>query len=274
MRRALLAFVLVLSLVTAGCNAFTSSEPNPAPKTTTELSGQLVPGLSASGFTDREKLTAAHDEILREDSYTARYRVTERASNGSVLGYFRTRYRSGTNRDHFTYHTVQNGTLLDVNSSKYVASVWSNGSLSLLAQTVDETTNYRRIGNTAAREGRTTNRDRLYVLTSVLNVTRIERTNDSGTPMYRVVANDLVHPSLLTNFDTVHNASLVAVIDTWGVVHHYRFEVSGTNDGKAVYRTETFDVSDVGATEIRRPPWYAAAMNATSRRGNSTARSS
>ncbi|MGA9401065.1 hypothetical protein [Haladaptatus sp.] len=65
-----------------------------------------------------------------------------------------------------------------------------------------------------------------------------------------------------------------AVIDMWGVVHHYRFEVSGTNDGDAVYRTETFDVADIDTTRIRRPPWYAAAVNATSRRGNSTARSS
>ncbi|WP_458187705.1 hypothetical protein [Haladaptatus sp. NG-WS-4] len=84
----------------------------------------------------------------------------------------------------------------------------------------------------------------------------------------RVAANDLGYPASLTSsggFDSVENASLLAVIDTWGLVHRYRFEATGTIDGEQVHRTETFEVMNAGATIISHPPWYSAAMENTSK---------
>ncbi len=61
--------------------------------------------------------------------------------------------------------------------------------------------------------------------------------------------------------------SLVAVINTWGVVHHYRFEATEPKNGETTHRTETLEITDIGTARIRRLPWYA--MNAMSRRNRS-----
>jgi hypothetical protein len=271
MRRALLAAVFAVVLVTAGCNSLVSPEPSPTPETTAKLSGQLAPGLTASGFTDRAKLTEAHGRILREKSYTFQYRVTETASNGSVLGHVQITHEVGSNSTHFTYDIVQNGSLSPIQTS-YGLSAWANGTTTLFARTRNENTSYQLTHDpdSLGYVRRTTSSERLYNRFVALNVTDIERIDRPGTPTYRVVMNDVRHPSLFPNFDTVENASLIATIDTWGVVHQYRLVASGTKGGKTVQRTETFEVTHVGETTIRRPSWYSAAMNATSRRRNIT----
>lgn len=154
-------------------------------------------------------------------------------------------------------------------------AVWSNGNLSLVATTVDGRTNYGRRrgggGFLVDGVGSATNHDRLYVLFTVMNVTRVERIKSAklGTPTYRVVANDLSNPVALTSndgFDSVENVSLVAVVDTWGLVHRYRFEVTDVRNGKRIRRTETFEVTNVGETQVTRPPWFEEAMKNTSKR--------
>ena len=272
MRRALLAAALAVVLVTAGCNSLVSPDPSPAPETTTGLSGRLAPGLSANGFTDRAKLTEAHGKVLREKSYTFRYRVTETAGNGSVLGHVRLTHEVGSNGTRFTYDIVQNGSLSPLQSSSYGFSAWANGTTTLFARTRNEQTSYQLTHDpdSLGYVRRTTSSERLYNRFVALNVTHIERTDRPGTPRYRVVMNDVRHPSLFPNFDTVENASLVATIDTWGVVHRYRLVATGTKGGETVQRTETFEITNVGETTIRRPSWYSAAMNATSRRRNVT----
>ncbi len=272
MRRALLAAVFAVVLVTAGCNSLVAPDPSPAPETTTTLSGRLAPGLSANGFTDRVKLTEAHGKILREKSYTFRYRVTETASNGSVLGHVQISHEVGSNSTHFTYDIVQNGSLSPLQTSSYELSAWANGTTTLFARTRNEHTSYQLTHDpdSLGYVRRTTNSERLYNRFVALNVTDIERIDRPGTPTYRVVMNDVRHPSLFPNFDTVENASLIATIDTWGVVHHYRLVATGTKGGETIQRTETFEVTNVGETTIRRPSWHSAAMNATSRRRNIT----
>ncbi|MFH5797107.1 hypothetical protein [Haladaptatus sp. CMAA 1911] len=271
MRRALLAAPLVVVLVTAGCNSLVAPDPYPAPEMTTELSGRLAPGLTANGFTDRAKLTEAHGKVLREKSYTFRYRVTETAGNGSVLGHVQITHEVGSNGTRFTYDIVKNGSLSPIQAS-YRLSAWTNGTTTLFANTGNEHTSYRLTHDpdSLGYVRRTTSSERLYNRFVALNVTEIERIDRPGTPTYRVVMNDVRHPPLFPNFDTVENASLVATIDTWGVVHRYRLVATGTKDGETVQRTETFEITNVGATTIRRPSWYSAAMNATSRRRNVT----
>ncbi|WP_458207633.1 DUF7537 family lipoprotein [Haladaptatus sp. NG-SE-30] len=274
MRPALLAVVLALCVVTAGCSSlFDSDDPPPNPETTT-LSGELTPGLSAEGFTDRSELTNAHIRIFLEESFTIRRRVVERANDGTVRGRLESTTRIGSNHSHYFIRSTRNGSLAP-KRDHYEFAAWSNGRLSLMARTIDHRTYYWRsrnpdellIGGAEA----TTNHDRLYVLFTAMNVTHVDRieTNDTDTPTYRVVANDLVYPVSLTNsggFDSVENVSLVAVIDTWGMVHRYRFEVTVTIDGETVHRMETFEVTNAGVTTISRPLWYSAAMENTSKR--------
>jgi hypothetical protein len=234
MRRALLAFVLVLSVVTAGCNSFFDGVgPTPAPETT-HLSGELAPGLSAEGVTDRGELTEAHARILLEKSFTVRSRLVERAADGSVLGRRKSATRVESNHSHYSIYSASNGSMVDgfyrspgngsaAGEREAEFAVWSNGSLSLVATTVDGRTNYgrRRGGSGFLVDGveSATNHDRLYVLFTAMNVTRVERieTAESGTPTYKVVANDLSNPVAIASndgFDSVENASLVAVVDT------------------------------------------------------------
>jgi hypothetical protein len=272
MRRAPLVAVFAVVLVTAGCNSLVALEPSPTPETTAELSGQLAPRLTASGFIDRAKLTEAHGKILREKSYSFRYRVTEMASNGSVLGHVRISHEVGSNSTHFTYDIVQNGSLSPLQTSSYELSAWTNGTTTLFARTRNETTSYQLTHDpdSLGYIRRTTSSERLYNRFEALNVTDIERIDRPGTPTYRVVMNDVRHPSLFPTFDTIENASLIATIDTWGVIHHYRLVASGTKGGETAQRTETFEVTHVGETTIRRPSWYSAAMNATARQKNVT----
>ncbi|WP_423746177.1 hypothetical protein V5735_18155 (plasmid) [Haladaptatus sp. SPP-AMP-3] len=267
MRRALLAAVFAVLLVTAGCNSLVSPDPSPAPETTTTLSGRLAPGLTANGFTDRAKLTEAHGKILREKSYTFRHRVTETDSNGNVLGHVQISHEVGSNSTRFTYDIVQNGSLspLQTPSSSYELSAWANGTTTLFARTRNEHTSYQLTHDpdSLGYVRRTTNSERLYNRFVALNVTDIKRIDRPGTPAYRVVMNDVRYPSLFPNFDTVENASLIATIDTWGVVRRYRLVATGRKDGETNQLTETFEVTNIGETTIRRPPWYSTAMNAT-----------
>ncbi len=275
-RRPLLAIALVLCLVTAGCSSFFGiEEPNLEPKTTT-LSGELAPGLSATGFTDRGELTRAHARILQDESYTFHKRIVERNRNGSVRGRLVQTTRLKENSSRAVHRAVRNGSLVPGEGDDLLLRTWSNTTMTVFAQTRSGNTSYNLSQNerALARAQGPTNRDRLYALFTAMNVTHVERveTKPSGTPTYRVVADDLVHPVTLTgvnDFDSVENASLVAVIDTWGLIHRYRFEATGTVDGERVHRTESVEITNIGETSVERPSWVSGALEAT-RQDNST----
>ncbi|WP_458189746.1 hypothetical protein [Haladaptatus sp. NG-WS-4] len=193
MRPALLAVVLALCVVTVGCSSLFDSDDPATDHETTTLSGELAPGLSAEGFTDRSELTNAHIRILLEESFTIWRRVVERASDGTVRGRLESTSRIGSNHSHYFIRSTRNGSMAPKRDHDEFAA-WSNGELSLMARTTDGRTYYGRSRNPDAYliggAEATTNHDRLYVLFTAMNVTRVEKIElrDTGTPTYRVAS--------------------------------------------------------------------------------------
>ncbi|WP_049972090.1 hypothetical protein [Haladaptatus cibarius] len=58
----------------------------------------------------------------------------------------------------------------------------------------------------------------------------------------------------------MENASLVFVVDTWGLIHWYEFEATGIADDRPARITESMRISDIGRTTVSRPSWYGQAM--------------
>ncbi|WP_435157077.1 hypothetical protein [Haladaptatus sp. DFWS20] len=134
----------------------------------------------------------------------------------------------------------------------------------------DDGTWYEQVAESDSRSSRNgadfqprKNHDRLYSLLLAFNVTNIEQIdNSSEPPLYRVTASELTNSDGFSqySFESVENASLVFVVDTWGLIHRYRFEATGTSRGESARVTESVQVSNVGNTTVSRPSWYRTAL--------------
>lgn len=276
MRRPVLALLLALVVATAGCNSLVSDGPSPdATRTTEPLSGNLAPGLSASGVTDAWALAANHSRILQEDSFTSRGKYVARYRNGTVLRYLKSTYRVGKRSDHYRSVSRFGGqrSMFFDNATGRVER-WSNGNQTLGLVATHGTTRYTRYDEPRPRVFGTS-QERLFTLFSSMNATRVERatTNASGPPRYRVTASRVARPATLASttgmraFDTVRNATLVAVVDSWGIVHSYRLEFVGVRGNETLRVVETRRYSAIGTTTASRPPWYGEAVESTTREG-------
>ncbi|GAA0231383.1 hypothetical protein ACFFQF_25685 [Haladaptatus pallidirubidus] len=270
MRRALLAIALSLLLSTAGCSTFLgidgrNPDSNPA-TTTTSPSSELVPGLSTDGLTNRFDLVDAHSRVLQEDSYTMRVRSVGKL-DGNVSYRYNATERRGENGSHHDF-AVRQTTNSSTRIRSYRKGVWSNGDLRLSMQERNDNTTYRRgsVGHLNPSQNNpplySQNRNQLQSLLLAFDVTSVKRIDaDSGTPRYRVTASELANRDALSHYlESVANASLVFVVDTWGLIHQYQFEATGMADDQPARITESMRISDIGRTTVSRPSWYGQAM--------------
>ncbi|SIR80169.1 hypothetical protein SAMN05421858_3805 [Haladaptatus litoreus] len=274
MSRALLALVLALLLSTAGCSSFLGIDgrnPDSTPDTTTKsLSGELAPGLSADGLTNPSNLVDAHSRVLQDDSYTMRVRSVGKLDGNVSSRYNATEHRgeNGSHYDLSVWHTMNSSSRAN-STATYRGGAWSNGELRLSMQERNNSASYKRtsVGHLNPSQNRpplySQTRNQLQSLLLAVNVTNVERIDtNSGTLRYRVTASELTNPDALTPYylDSVKNASLVFVVDTWGLIHQYEFEATGMADDRPARITESMRLSDIGRTTVSRPSWYERAM--------------
>jgi hypothetical protein len=279
MRKTILVVLCAAAVVLAGCNglalggdetstrtvtpaAVPTDEPTPTPVP------RLAPGLTGEGVTDAFALGEAHVATLDDTSYTMQ-------ENFSVT------YRNGT--DHRRYGIVAR---LAANDSKYfmtrsvsgsqiydegtvVYSVWSNGTRPIRAQTANGNTTYN-VPRGADREplppnrvGFTpTNREQMYGLFGSVETSVTGRERRNGTTLYHVEATNVTNPTAFEGAKRRNptNLTLVAHIDSAGLVRELRLNYTATLNGSPVHVHRHVRYTKLGNTTVERPPWYDEAI--------------
>jgi len=297
-RHALLAVLVALLIVLAGCNAFggtdsptesatsvptVRSTPTEAPdspstsageETTTGTPGvgSYPPGVSADGISAPFSLASAHAGALENRSYTVRTAYEIRYQNGTVYAGDSITATVGPGDDTYRYRRTVRGKATGVLGM-------TNGSIHLYAN--GSVVVRRFVVGTNATEPfvvRDANGDpvpphdvfplapydRIGTAFSRLSNVSVERLNDSA---YRVRATESATESVRIRAISVRNVSLetfTATITADGLVREYRYRLRGTVDGHAVTVTKRYRYADVGNTTVEAPPWYDEVLeNAT-----------
>lgn len=255
MSRAAPLVVIVLVVVFAGCSTTVGKgTPSSTPDDRT-----LAPGLTADGVTAPAALAEANERVLQGNSYTVVSEVTVRDANGTVLGEARTETRHG--RDHGHYHQIYTSEG-DLNAtdrfSAFDVEIWSNGDVTLSAQTYpDGTVKYRKHGQTGVEDYW----ERVLALFASVETTVDGEVDDRAIPDYRVVSMGPHDDVPLYSQGT--NVTLRAVIAPSGLVSEYEVTYEERRDGRTIEVTETVRITDRGSTTVERPPWVDEALEET-----------
>lgn len=282
MSRPILAGLLALLLVFAGCNAISlggetqtatltpaavpTDEPTPTPVR------QLAPGLTGAGVTDPFTLAATHSSILNDTSYTFRENATVRYANGTIADRSVTRTQFAANENRF--HIVQNGSDMAVRGLRGV-SLWSNGERVFMARMSDNGTSYNvpRGSDSEPVSPRRflsfgTNRERIASLFRSVETRVADSEQRNGTTRYRVESTTVTNRGAFENdWQNPRNVTLIADIDSQGLVREYRLTYAATLDGAPVRIERHVRYTDIGNTTVERPSWYDDAIERTTPQG-------
>ncbi|HET7325067.1 MAG TPA: hypothetical protein VFJ06_12115, partial [Halococcus sp.] len=250
MGRPILAALLALSLVLAGCNAIAfggdetptprfTPAPVPTDKPTPTPVPQLTPGLTGEGVTDAFALAEAHSAVLDNISYTLHENSTVRYVNGTVFNQFTTHAQIAANDSRFFF--IQNGLGINVRGSGKF-SMWSNGERFLIARTSNNSTSYavhdiesEPILPRDAFGFDPTSRERIQALFSSVETRVTGQETRNGTTLSRIVATNVTNPAAFrVVWYNPRNLTLVALVDSQGLVHEYRLNYTATLDNSTV----------------------------------------
>jgi hypothetical protein len=279
MQKSISLMLLALAVVLAGCNglafggdetpartvtpaAVPTDEPTPTPVP------QLAPGLTGQGVTDAFALGEAHVAALDEVSYTMQENFSVTYQNGTdyrqrgvVAQLAANDSRYYVSRSTLGPQIYEDGTV--------VYSAWSNGSRVISAQRVNGSTTYnvpRGVGREPLSPEQLsyglTNREQVYRFFSSVETRVTDREQRNGTTVYRVEATNVTNP---TAFEGVkrqnpENLTLVAHIDSAGLVREYRLNYTATVNGSPVRVSRRARYTNLGNTTVDRPPWYDEAI--------------
>jgi hypothetical protein len=248
-RRRLLAVVLGLSLVGAGCVAPTSQSAPP-------------PGLDDDdAVTDASALVRAHTTALESRSFTAHVTTISRPTDAD--------YRVVQNR---TWRVDPTGTLRGsvVDTSAAVGdaperfarrpderAAWREGTATYRRVDTGGNVTYRRVDlfNSSVKLSAAIQRQALYRLNTRTEATVTPVLRD-GNRRYRVEAS-------LNDTAVTTNASMTLLVDTDGVVRTMRTNQTVRYRTGSRVVTRTVRIESVGNTTVERPEWVRAAAEAT-----------
>jgi hypothetical protein len=234
--------------------------PAAVPETITESAAaratgvESVPGLSAGGVTDPAALAAAHEAGLENLSYTAWvdfYRPRGGIPNATRIQRDVDMTVSG---DRFLVEaTVENGS-----TRTPVLTLYGDGEHRYVAEVVDGTTQYRRLAGperppTVVPAPATLRRTVVTRYLATPETSLDGEVRGAGRQRYRVSGRGL--PPALEG-SGVHNYSVVALIDSRGVVRDLAAEAT-VGSGPNAYRVR-FEVTydRLGRTTVTAPGWY------------------
>ena len=290
MGRAIGSCVLVCLLVLAGCSGLiygnersdgSAASVTPAPVPAIEEAERLAPGLTTDGVRNASTLADAHNETLRNRSFTERTSLVFRYSNGTAYRELNRTTRVSETGGRFHY-VVRRGTWMRSDRSSRPPSrrfeLWSDGDRTTLrADTlVNGTRQYYEI---SSREEELYQRwftepggGRLALLLNGSDTRLTERPNRSDVQLYRVVATDLPDRWLSTVDGPAppRNATLSLFVSPRGFVHRYEIRYdTATDDGTPLTVTQQVHYSEIGVTTVPRPSWYGEVINRTNATGSS-----
>jgi hypothetical protein len=278
MRNSIPIVLFAAAVVLAGCNglvlggdetststltpvAVPTDEPTPTPVS------RLAPGLTGQGVTNAFALGEAHASALDDTSYTMRESHTVEYANGTVYNHGTTDVRLTTNESRYSLHQNASGTLFG--GGTFARAIWSNGERVITAETTNDSTSYDAPRNVEGepippREALmfdSTKRQQLYAYLGAVETRVTDRTTRNGTTLYRVAATNVTDPAAFeVQWTNPRNLSLVALVDSRGLVHEYRLDYTATLGGSPVDINRRVRYTDLGNTTVERPPWYDEAI--------------
>lgn len=277
MRKAILV-VLCVAVVLAGCNGFApggdettartvtpaavpTDEPTPTPVP------QLAPGLTGRGVTDPFALGDAHAAALDDLFYTMHENFTVRYANGTAHNRGSTDARLAANDSR--YFVRQNASGLLFGGGSFIRVIWSNGERVLVADTANDSTSYaspRDVEGESVppREALVidpTRRQQLYAYLGSVE-TRVTGTETrNGTTLHRVESTGVTNPAAFeVQWTNPRGLSLVALVDSRGLVHEYQLDYTASLDGAPVDIHRHVRYTNLRNTTVERPPWYDEAI--------------
>lgn len=251
-RRTLVAVVLVLTVVLAGCQSGgTATEGAGTPAGTDTAAGPFdgvstPPGVDETGVTDVDALMAAHSSTLNGTSTTVgiEFRLTVNGSGrqialrgkelpGSDRGWMEVSFQDGTG----TYYTA------------------------------DGTTYYREVVNGSVDYGTTTAvsaipdrprfgaDERVRTAVAVAEWEPVGTVERDGRTLLEFRATEVDPPNVNTSGDATVDSDGRLLVDQRGAIHHVSVNTTVENDRGTVEYGVRVSVTDVGSTTIEAPSW-------------------
>lgn len=243
--------------------ALPTDEPTPTPVE------ELAPGLTAAGVASPFRIADAHAGLLGDASFTLRSVRTVRTANGSLRA--RTTLTGAFAPGRRRYHVVLTRDGRDARFDRL--EDFSDGRRVLRAIERNNSTSYTVVRGPGGEPAHP--REVLFVdpifpsyverLLEAIEAARVESVGGGPARTYRVRATAVSKPTVAAAVEAgaVENVSLTLLVDERGLVYELRLEYATELLDTPVRVTRRFRYSAVGATTVDRPPWYAAAVNAT-----------
>lgn len=280
-------------LMLAGCGQIvpTDNTPtrtvSPAPVPSPSSASRPTPepsypaGIGAGQIRDPAALERAHRSVLANASYTVRFNETTRYANGSLQSQVISTARVGADgiRERRSIHVAGPGGHPPVFSNATQVSIYAEEADAFIRGAHDTDTPHtdNRTSVQYAHYSRRSIEPLLprtwpgLMLSSLsagmeLRVTNVQRGNET---LSRVESVELKESMLLAGALSpaeqarVENASLRGLVDPGGLVREYRLTYTLVHNGTVIHGVRSIRYQQFGTTEVRRPPWYDEAENAT-----------
>lgn len=259
-RHPLVALSVGFLLVLSGCSGLPVGGSTDTPGgqdggagagTPTSATVTYPAGYGESGITDPGAATRAHvDAIEAYDSFTITYRATVAFPNRTTEVDYAQRVNARERRAHL---------VSDISDGTSVAHYYANDSVYVRTESpqTNETSysSQERAFDVAALSGRE------FVGPVVRNVSygAPERVQRGGETVLRYESTGLeAAEGIVGQRVTVENVtdfSAVLLVDGDGLVRHVEYEATVVRNGQERAVTVAIDVTDLGATTVRRPDW-------------------
>lgn len=244
--RSTLAVSLVVVVLLAGCSGLVGDDGAGDPE-----DFEYADGFSADGVTDgtaaRESYATA---VQSEDSYTAEYTLDNDTGEGQTV--FEATYRA----DFEGELGYQRFDVDDDGDESVIELYYADGEIYFRIDPSND-------DETSGVEEREFNADELTVTEPIrpllTNETEYETRVDErhGTEVAVYEASDVGNASHLYGEADADVTAFQAqfAVDSDGVIHTAEYELTVEADGETKTLTMTFELSDLGGTEVDRPAW-------------------
>lgn len=279
MRKALQAALIGALLVVAGCTGApggtttadtqtqttisteTTATTATTTTTTTPAPEQLAPGLTENGVANAADLASAHSKFLQGRQYTIVRTHTEESGDGTLLTRKVSRAKYERSNGEYFFNQSINGTRDEIlGSPTGHLEIWSDGSSTYSALTVDGNTTYKA---SAAIPLSDDHYGKLYTLLSTTETKVVEKTPEGR---YTIEATNVEYPGSIApdRFADVKNVSFTATVTADGLVENYEYAYTGVKaDGSEIRVSERGRFVAFEDTTVESPEWVSEAAEAT-----------